>query len=374
MSDKFKYTTGLHNVGSYLVAGSPYVTSSVVEADTEKQITFPRVTNNVTVKLDSAAGQTFNSLYMSASAGGASLRYTQDTASVNNVQDGDERSISLWISASGQTNAIDNGILVGEASNNSNFCLREKNRTIQFSNVTSAGTKVIASAVVFPTTDWIHVVGTIKPTASFLYINGSQVASNTDVFNTEAIRIGNTYQIGTQNAEFEGEYKFRDIIIWDIALSASEVTTLYQSSGSATGPAGANRIVWIKPSDPIGIDVATLSNSYQGTTINTGSFHLNDHSVSEVADIVAESPFDNQEASGGELRVHYRSTGSLPNVANRKHYWTLDAQDEEIKMNVKTKEIYLSAVGGVCDFSVHADLTNIPTARMYEHTGSGVDE
>ena len=43
-------------------------------------------------------------------------------------------------------------------------------------------------------------------------------------------------------------------------------------------------------------------------------------------------------------------------------------------MNVKTKEIYLSAVGGDCDFSIHADMTNIPAARMYQHTGSGVDE
>ena len=39
-----------------------------------------------------------------------------------------------------------------------------------------------------------------------------------------------------------------------------------------------------------------------------------------------------------------------------------------------TKEIYLSADGGDCEFSLEADLTNIPTSSMYQHTGSGVDE
>ena len=79
-------------------------------------------------------------------------------------------------------------------------------------------------------------------------------------------------------------------------------------------------------------------------------------------------------APGGQLHIHYRSTGSLPNVAINKHYWTLSSQGEEINMNIKTKEIYISAVNGDCDFSLYADITNIPAARMYQHTGSGVDE
>ena len=77
---------------------------------------------------------------------------------------------------------------------------------------------------------------------------------------------------------------------------------------------------------------------------------------------------------GGELRVHYRSTGSLPNVETNNHYWTLDSQNESITMNIKSKEIYLSADGGDVDYSLHADLTNIPSSRMHQHTGSGVDE
>jgi hypothetical protein len=79
-------------------------------------------------------------------------------------------------------------------------------------------------------------------------------------------------------------------------------------------------------------------------------------------------------SAGGNLRVHFRSTGSLPNVANNRHYWELSSADETIEMNIKSKEIYLSADGGDCDFSLSADLTNISVSNMYQHTGSGVDE
>ena len=92
MSDKFKYTSGRQNVGSYLAAGSPYVTSSTVVESTEKDISFPRVTNNITVKLDS---EVYNSLMLS-SADGGSLYY--QATGTGTASDGDGRSISVWLS------------------------------------------------------------------------------------------------------------------------------------------------------------------------------------------------------------------------------------------------------------------------------------
>ena len=52
MSDNFKYTAGLQNVGSYQVSGTPYVTASSISDGEELQIQFPRVTNNIKVRLD----------------------------------------------------------------------------------------------------------------------------------------------------------------------------------------------------------------------------------------------------------------------------------------------------------------------------------
>ena len=377
MSDKFKYTAGLHNVGSYLVAGSPYVTSSVVEEDSEKQITFPRVTNNVTVKLDS--GENLNSLHLSASNNDLSY-FINDTSSAWNPSDGDSITLSVWISGSGQTTSVDNGMIFGHASdpaNTAKFTLREKDKKIQIVTIDAAGaTQLIFSAVVFPTDGWIHVAGVLANNRLELFINGASVGTDTGPFTTKGLHMYAPFQIGgSQNVE--GSYKFRDAIIWNNALSDSQVNDLYQASASYNdprfSPSGIAKLGWMKPTGSAG-EVSPLINTLTNHGTVFGPWVIDGSGSGEIIEISSDSPFAGQGGTGGELRVHYRSTGSLPNVANRKHYWTLDAQDEEIRMNVKTKEIYLSAVGGDCDFSIHADLTNIPTARMYEHTGSGVDE
>jgi len=53
MSNDFKYTAGLHNVGSYQVSGIPFVTSSVIpqsnSAGTAWKVEFPYVTSEITV-------------------------------------------------------------------------------------------------------------------------------------------------------------------------------------------------------------------------------------------------------------------------------------------------------------------------------------
>ncbi len=52
----FKYTTGLQNVGSYLVSGRPFLTGSFIEdgtnsisAGSEIKVEFPRVTKSITL-------------------------------------------------------------------------------------------------------------------------------------------------------------------------------------------------------------------------------------------------------------------------------------------------------------------------------------
>jgi hypothetical protein len=52
MSTFKKYRAGLHNVGSYQVAGLPYITgSSGMPKDTEERVIFPNVTKRVMVML-----------------------------------------------------------------------------------------------------------------------------------------------------------------------------------------------------------------------------------------------------------------------------------------------------------------------------------
>jgi hypothetical protein len=170
----------------------------------------------------------------------------------------------------------------------------------------------------------------------------------------------------------------KDFILWDGSLSESDITTLYNGGNYYDFHSFTtfDKLVWIKPEDNVGT-------SYDGSSTITNfgatgsNFQVANYNVDEIVEVNADAPFadiTSSGGSGGELRVHYRSTGSLPNVATNKHYWTLDGQNESITMNVKSKEIYLSADGGDVDYSLQADLTNIPSSRMYQHTGSGVDE
>ena len=369
MSDKFKYTSGRQNVGSYLAAGSPYVTSSTVVESTEKDISFPRVTNNITVKLDS---EVYNSLMLS-SADGGSLYY--QATGTGTASDGDGRSISVWLSGSGQdsANPADNGIVISAGTNNTKMTIREKNTILQFLVQTSAGLKVpFSSTGIVPTTGWVHIVAVAENNRAELYVNGSSVSELLGTWTTIGADIENGLVVGAP-ANFDGTWKFRDAIHWDAALSDAQVLALYQASGSYSNSAFsvANKIAWLKPSERAGLLAPPRLINHKNTG-DAGNFMLEASSSGETIKISSDSPF--ASVSGGDLRVHFRSTGSLPNVANNKHYWTLSSKGEQVNMNIKTKEVYLSAVGGNATFSLQADLTNIPSARMYQHTGSGVDE
>jgi len=361
------YGSGLRNVGSYQVSGEPYVSASVVNDTHEEQIIFPKVSNNITVKHN---GQIYNSLYLSGSDNG-SLYYINEKIP-DPPANSSERSLSVWLSGSGQHNASsfrDNGIVISGTETNNKFLIREKDGKLQGLHVYGNGTQVVATtSVQFPTEGWKHLVLTVKDSELKLYIDRDLKVTSTAGTTTVGANLGSNLVIGSV-ANFEGEYGFRDAILWDTALSAGQVETLFDSSGSATSPAGANKLIWLKPSSLVGESLTNLKN--HADTHTYGNFILKNIDGTEIANIVPESPF--ADVNGGELRVHYRTTGST-NVATNKHYWSLKGQDEQVTMNIKAKEIYLSAPSGDAAYSLHADLTTIPTSSMYQHTGLGVDD
>ena len=379
MSEKFKYTAGLHNVGSYQVAGSPYVTASTVSQDTEAQIEFPNVTNNVTVKLDSAGGGvTYDSIEIS---GAFDFKSSQKPFQ-NPESNSSNYSVSLWVSSSG-TSLGDNGTLWTFGGNLRNM-IREKSNAWQFITISEDG-NVPSSANKTVPAGWHFLVAVASGSNpggagnifQKLYLDNQAPASKSTACPTNCtpnIDFGDGhFFIGPAAGNvFADTLKFRDLIVWADALTTSQVATLYNGGSyyDASSFTEVDKKIWVKDDlnggdNPIN---HTGSITFSKQNYNTGD--------GDLVQVSSDSPFESEEGggSGGELRIHYRSTGSLPNVEANKHYWTLSSQDEEIKMNVKTKEIYLSAVDGDCDFSLQADLTNIPASRMYQHTGSGVDE
>ena len=77
-----------------------------------------------------------------------------------------------------------------------------------------------------------------------------------------------------------------------------------------------------------------------------------------------------------ELRVHFNTNGgSSPAVVSGEHDFVLSGSIREVTLNVKCKEVYISTpdAGAVArKYRVYAELTQIPVARMFTLTGSGL--
>ena len=69
---------------------------------------------------------------------------------------------------------------------------------------------------------------------------------------------------------------------------------------------------------------------------------------------------------------------STSNVFKGRHYFAVCSGSTSVTFRAKVKEIYITTPahndGAVVGYRVLADLTNIPTRRMYELTGSGHTE
>jgi len=77
-------------------------------------------------------------------------------------------------------------------------------------------------------------------------------------------------------------------------------------------------------------------------------------------------------ASGSStIKVHFNTTSSTDVIAGN-HFITLDSDEDSFTFDAKCKEIYISSVTANASYQLYATLTNIPTTRMYELTGSGL--
>ena len=143
-------------------------------------------------------------------------------------------SISVWIK-NDVTTSGDKGILCAD-SGTRGWALQQNGADLKFdSNISGAGGQV-KDTDFFNTTDtWIHCVVTFDGTTSTMYKNGVSAATNTNSnnilnANSNNLTIGDNPQ-GTK--EFAG--KLDHVAIFDYALSASQITSLYGNSTDGVG-------------------------------------------------------------------------------------------------------------------------------------------
>ena len=95
----------------------------------------------------------------------------------------------------------------------------------------------------------------------------------------------------------------------------------------------------------------------------------------------------NTEAAAADIRVHFQSGSATavtaPGLSGQQttvdtndvfagNHFISVAADASLTMDVKCKQFYISTKNADTSYQVFAELTNIPTSRMYHLTGSGI--
>ena len=375
MGDKFKYTAGLHNVGSYRVAGRPYITGSSVAASSSLKVSFPQVTKQIQVKKTNAGGELrvhFGSLDNDALAAKGTMDFrTADNAF--SIPDGGATSFAFWISGSDGIdtfNTNENFIaLQNEAGDNViEFRPKSKSGTNGRFQVTSTDTAggayhsfSRASTDIFAN-GWNHFIlafnggvnGAIK-----IYHNGNTTPLVNTQGQTANPLTGSTKFVLFNGIDFDKVVGVDEVAVWGAELTGDDVTALYNSGRKA---------------DPRTIQSANLKLWYQ--------FGDNKNDVIDGANtVIRDSSGNNDDLNdltnfGGsdELFRVFGPFHATNNVYRNFHFWPLASSGDTVTLPVKCKDVFISSVTTDQDFQLVSSLTEIPAARMYELSGSGVDE
>ena len=82
----------------------------------------------------------------------------------------------------------------------------------------------------------------------------------------------------------------------------------------------------------------------------------------------------NKDAESDDIQIHFSSvSGSAvtdPGWDTGLHYITLDSKNQSMTMNVRAKEIFLTAPGNQASFELFAELTDILGSRMHTYDSS----
>lgn len=154
-------------------------------------------------------------------------------------------SISLWINFESVPAAEKFIFDTGDAGGTLNLAVNSSKKFYGRTEYgVSGGTQKTATytGLTVATATWYHVVYTYGPTAVYLYVNGSQVASSTFASLGDAYARASTY-VTLGNYGNGGAYCIDGLIdevgLWSRQISADDVTALYNSGDGIPYEAGA---------------------------------------------------------------------------------------------------------------------------------------
>lgn len=357
------YKTGLSHVGSYLSAGIPWLKKIEINPGDFTSLNFYNVSKSIKVRNRSESGSLkiafadFESEYVSRAIDFNDSGSGIDLESGNiNLPSGNPFSFSFWVNiadADFRTRMF--------STSTSNFnridVVKNNDTLVQFylfvngnSNIGSISVPNLSDLSASGGDLWTHVVLTSNGTSdNKLYVNGDLVITNT---NSQPATAVNKVYLPASAGYYRGE--FDELTYWSKQLSETEINELRNTDDyyePSTHSAAGDLVAWW---------------AFEDSQSDTD---FNDDTTTTIQDRVGT----NNLTGNGSLQF-IDSPFGLGGVELNRNYLTLNA-GSEITLNCKSKAIYLKAgLDFVQDIEIYASLTNIPSERMYDLTGPGIDE
>lgn len=341
-----KYNVGLNNVGSYQSSGRPFLkTVASLASDATEYIKFDNVTKKIRVKNHSTSGK-------------LKIGFADNARRAYNMPDSNGRldasftithpdnsfTVSFWMkpTITHPATSVTRVLQLGST----------QDTRIQGTGTGAFRFFVDTNAVntvnnLYESEKWTQVTVVIDNTENKLYVNGVLAATN-----TRAAPTFSELSIGADATNYDDIYD--EMYLFDTPLIEEEVVELY-ASGDYLDPRdhsqAANLISWWAFED----------NSFR-------TYFATNDTITTINDRIGGNNLTHTTGGGTGAFVNGRQLDTAVN----SHSIIIPAGGE-IELSVKTKSMFLFADGATQNFDVYASLTNIPSGRMYDLTGAGID-
>lgn len=359
------YSVGLQNVGSYQVSGRPWSKTLTVTDGTQEKIELPSVSKKIRIKKQENSGTlyfAFRDMFTQRSR--AVDINIDDFYQVNVVTTHTSFCISFWLYTENLTSSEVVVFQGGFANDNLYLTRSGTSLVIRQTNTKSGGvglTETSTSIEGFSFNEWHNFTYQYDNSSNVfeLYVDGVRVASDVKTRSSgmRVLRFSNT-TAGT----FDGPYD--EISFWNKSLGQQEVSELYNQGNyydPRTHSAAADLLHWWAFED--GVGVGDSINSGGQDTILTIQDRVGGVNLSLQNSGVTDAVFVNSK-EGWFVESTTATFGNTISIVNL----------DEFEISCKCKDFYIYADGADVNVDIFASLTNIPSSRMYDLTGPGINE
>lgn len=233
--------------------------------------------------------------------------------------------LEAWVNVTNTGNQA----LIHKWANGSQYSLEIFNNTASFViNSVSGGVQVINSPTNFPINQWVHVVGVYDGSTLKIYENAVEKGSKSF---TGSINSGTGNLTLGKRSEINSGYlngSLDEVRIWNIALSASQISTYYNDEFSdPTTPSGC-LVAYYQMSNGSGISLMDDSGNGNDGTITNASWVSSDAGVtSQPAPTCASLPVELVDFKANVLQNAVQLKWSTASETNNEGFEIEESRD-----------------------------------------------